>query len=77
MKNHNRGLSGPDWHLDIIISKIYDQLKAKIVFVEISYSPHIHGMKTIAEMINFDWGNFQKMRGVIYHHISYEQYVYL
>ena len=59
-----------------------------MVFVEISYGPRIHGMKTIAEMIKFDWGNFQRMRGVIYDHIStkllsnagdisYEQYVYL
>lgn len=29
-----------------------------MVFVKISYGPRIHGMKTIAEMIKFDWGNY-------------------
>jgi len=39
-KNHNGGLSGPDRRPDVMMSRIYDQLKAEMVFVEISYGPY-------------------------------------
>jgi hypothetical protein len=39
-KNRNGGLSGPDRRPDVMMSKIYDQLKAEMVFVEVSYGPY-------------------------------------
>jgi len=39
-KNRNGGFSGPDRHSDVMMSRIYDQLKAEMLFVEISYGPY-------------------------------------